>query len=88
MNEERRGEEARRVLESDIYKEAYTSIETNIVARMAQAATLPEEAESLRQLLIALRKVKSYMEQVLLSGTMKALDEKQSAITKLLRRRA
>ena len=88
MNEERRGEEARRVLESDIYKEAYTSIEANIVARMAQAATLPEEAESLRQLLIALRKVKTYMEQVLHTGTMKVLAEKQSAITKLLRRRA
>ena len=88
MNEERRGEEARRILEADIYKEAYTSIEANIVARMAQAATLPEEAESLRQLLIALRKVKTYMEQVLHTGTMKVLAEKQSAITKLMRRRA
>ena len=88
MNEERRGEEARRILESDIYKESYASIEANIVARMAQAATLPEEAESLRQLLIALRKVKVYMEQVLQTGTMKALDNKKSAINQLLRRRA
>jgi hypothetical protein len=68
MNEERRGEEARRILESDIYKEAYAQVEANIVARLAQADTKAEDAETLRQLLIALRKVRIYMEQVLNTG--------------------
>ena len=88
MNEERRGEEARRILESDIYKEAYTQVEANIVAQLAQEATTPDNAESLRKLLIALRKVRIYIEQVMHTGTMKALDNKQSAIKQLLRRRA
>jgi len=88
VNDEKRGEEARRILESDMYKEAYRQVEANVVARMAQASTPPAEAESLRQLLIALRKVRTYMEQVLQTGTMQALVEKQSTISNLLRRRA
>lgn len=88
MNAEAKGEEARRILHSDVYKEAYTQVEANIVAQMAQASTKAEDAESLRQLLIALRKVRVYMEQVMNTGTMAALDKRKATITDLLRRRA
>ena len=88
VHDEARGEEARRILQSDLYKEAYSQVEANVVARLAQASTPPVEAEQLRQLLIALRKVRTYLEQVLQTGTMKALVEKESTIRSLLRRRA
>lgn len=75
--EERRGEEARVVLENPIYKESYAQIEANIVARLALQATTATEAEELRRLMIALRKVRTYMEQVLTTGTMAVLEEQR-----------
>ena len=75
--EERRGEEARQVLDSPIYKEAYVQIETNIVNRMAAQATGAVEAEDLRRLLIALRKVRVYIEQVAVTGTMSAMEQER-----------
>lgn len=77
VQEERRGEEARQVLESGIYKEAYAQIEANIVAKMAQQSTTAAEGEDLRRLLIALRKVKVYMEQIAVTGTMAAMAEEK-----------
>lgn len=75
--EERRGEDARIVLESAIYKEAFAQIEANIVAKMALQATTAAEAEELRRLMIALRKVRTYMEQVMTTGTMAAMEEER-----------
>lgn len=87
QQEERRGENARIVLESDVYKEAYAQIESNIINRLASQATNAEEAEDLRRLLIALRKVKIYMEQVLLTGTMAATEQaRQQSVSDRLRR--
>lgn len=86
--EERRGEEARAVLESGIYKESYAQIEANIVAQMAKQATTAEQGEDLRRLLIALRKVKTYMEQVATTGTMAAMaaNDKRTMLDKVLGR--
>lgn len=75
--EERRGEEARVVLDNPIYREAFAQIEANIVAKMALQATTAAEAEELRRLMIALRKVRTYMEQVLTTGTMAAMEEER-----------
>jgi len=75
--EERRGEEARVVLDNLIYREAFAQIEANIVAKMALQATTAAEAEELRRLMIALRKVRTYMEQVLTTGTMAAMEEER-----------
>jgi len=88
VNDEKRGEDARRILESDMWKEAFTQLEANVVARMAQVSTSPQEAESLRQLLMAMHKVRRYWETQMQTGTMAALAEKQSKIQQLLRRRA
>lgn len=75
--EERRGEEARVVLDNPIYREAFAQIEANIVAKMALQATTAAEAEELRRLMIALRKVRTYLEQVLTTGTMAAMEEER-----------
>jgi hypothetical protein len=75
--EEARGEDARTVLNNLIYKEAYSQIEANIVRQMASASTTPEQGEDYRKLLIALRKVRNYMEQVLATGTMVAMQEER-----------
>jgi hypothetical protein len=72
--EESRGEEARRLLDSALLKEAYNVIESNIVSKLALAATTDEQAKELRALLIALHKVRKYLENVLTTGTMAALE--------------
>ena len=64
----RRGEEAHRVLSSDIYKEAFRIIEDRLISQFAVIEIQPERAEYLRQLLVANRKIKSYLEQVMLTG--------------------
>lgn len=86
--EERRGEDARQVLENSIYKEAYAQIEANIVAKMAQQATTAAEGEDLRRLLIALRKVRTYIEQVAVTGKMAAIeaDRKRGLVEQMTER--
>lgn len=72
--DEQRGEEARLVLDSPVYKEAYTQIEANIVNKLSLQATSAAEAEDLRRLLIALRRVREYMKQTVTTGTMAAME--------------
>lgn len=72
--DERRGEDARQVLDSPVYKEAYAQIEANIVNKLALQGTGNDEANDLRRLLIALRRVRGYMEQVATTGTMAAME--------------
>jgi predicted alternative tryptophan synthase beta-subunit len=86
MNHEARGISAERILNDEIYKEAYAQIEANIIAQMAQQSTPADKAEDLRKLLIALRKVRTYMEQVVATGTMEALNKRQSTIQSLFKR--
>ncbi len=70
QDEDSRGIEARRVLESPIYVEAYQKIEQTLINQMALAETTAERGEHLRRLLVAHRKVWQYMEQVSLTGKM------------------
>lgn len=69
-DEERRGAEARQILEHPIYREAYSAIQERIVGQLALADTPDETRKRLNDLLIALNKVRVYMEQVALSGAM------------------
>lgn len=66
----RRGEEAHRVLSAEIYKEAFSLIEQRLISQLAVIEITPERAEYVRQLLVANRKVRSYLEQVMLTGQM------------------
>lgn len=68
--DERRGEEAQRVLSAPIYKEAFAVIEERLIGQLAVIEILPARAEYLRQLLVANRKIRAYLEQVMVTGEM------------------
>lgn len=67
-----RGEEAHRVLNAEVYKEAFQTIEERLISQLATIEITPERAEYLRQLLVANRKVRSYLEQVMVTGHLEA----------------
>ena len=66
----RRGNDARNVLESPVYQEAYAEIEQRLIGQMAVIEITKERAEYLRQLLVAHRKIRGYLEQVMMTGKM------------------
>ena len=68
--DERRGEEAHRVISAEIYKEAFRTIEDRLISQLAVIEIAPERAEYLRQLLVANRKIRGYLEQVMVTGKM------------------
>ena len=87
-NAERRGEEARRVLQDSVYAEAFQALEQRWISEMAQQDIDPKRAEYLRTLVVAGRKHKQYMEQVMYSGTMAAMDiERKRTIQERLAQR-
>ncbi len=75
--EEMRGEEARRILDAPIYQEAWAQLRENIVRRLEQPEVPAAERELMNNLLIAHRKAKQYMEQVLVTGTMAAMEQER-----------
>lgn len=89
QDEERRGEAAKRVLNEDIYKEAFAALEARWINELAQQDIDPKRAEYLRTLLVAGRKHRQYMEQVMVSGTMAAmeLERKRSLTERVFHRR-
>lgn len=68
--DQRRGEEAHRVISSDVYKEAFALIEERIISQLAIVEITKERAEYLRTLLVAGRKYRSLLEQVMVTGQM------------------
>jgi hypothetical protein len=72
--EEQRGERARQVLDNEVYREAYKAMTDRIVSQLSLADTPDDKRERLNDLLIALAKVENYLRQVLVSGTMAAMD--------------
>lgn len=68
--DERRGEEAHRVLEAPVYKEAFQIIEERLISQLAVIEITPERAEYIRQLMVANRKIRAYLEQVMVTGQM------------------
>ena len=88
-NEEARGEEARRILDAAIYKEAWTAIRDRIIGQLELADTEGPKRQRLNDLLVAHRKAKQYMEQVLMSGTLAAQEiERQRTLKERILRRA
>lgn len=83
--DERRGEEARRVISSGIYKEAFVTIEERLIQQLAVIEITKERAEYLRQLLVANRKIKAYLEQVMVTGQMA---EEQKGLLERMKDRA
>lgn len=67
-----RGNNAQRVLNEPIYREAYDTIEKRLVDMMASAELSDEKGTHLRHLLTAHRTIARYMEQVMLGGRLAA----------------
>jgi hypothetical protein len=88
-DEDSRGIEARRVLESPIYVEAYATIEEKLINQMALAETTAERGEHLRRLLVAHRKIRQYIQQVMITGQMaeQELERKRSVSDKMMGRK-
>ena len=87
--QERRGEDAKRVLNDDIYKEAFAALEARWLNELVQQDIDPKRAEYLRTLLVAGRKHRQYMEQVMVTGTMAAMEieRKRSRSERVFHRR-
>ena len=82
----RRGLEARQLLESPIYREAYQTIRDNIVTQLSLADTPDDKRQRLNNLLIALSKVEQYMNQVMTSGKMVEIERERSLSDRIFRR--
>ena len=87
-DEDRRGLLAKEVLESPIYLEAYATIEEKLVNQLSLAETTAERGEHLRRLLVAHRKIRQYIEQVMVTGKMaeQELERQRSLADRILRR--
>lgn len=89
QEEERRGVEAKYILDNAIYREAYDTIRSNIVSQLSLADTPDDKRARLNNLLIALSKVEQYMKQIMASGTMAAMQiERDRTLAERLFKRA
>lgn len=77
MNDVARGIEAERILQNALYQEAFSAIEGHIVGQLSLAETSQERANYLRSLLIANRKVKGYLQQVMVTGKFAEQEEQR-----------
>ena len=70
--DEARGFEAQTVLQNRVYKEAFNHIEQALIGQLAMAELSDDRAKYIRCLLVSNRKVRGYLEQVMLTGQMAA----------------
>lgn len=68
--DQRRGDAAHRIISDEVYQEGFRVIEERLLAQLLVVEITPERAEYLRQLLVAIRKIKGYHEQVMVTGKM------------------
>lgn len=80
MDDIHRGNEASSILRSDVYQESFRLIEDRLVTQLAIIEITPERAEYLRTLLVANRKIRSYLEQVMQTGKMFEIDEERKSL--------
>ena len=73
-----RGEDAKRILHDPLYQEAWTAVERSFIEHLRQVPLTDAslEREFVRSLQL-LYKVRQYLEQVMQTGTLAALDEQQ-----------
>ena len=84
----RRAGEAKQVLNSPIYKEAFSTIQQSIVNQLSLADTPKDRRDKLNDLLVALAKVRVYMEQVMVSGNLAETDlERKRTMAERIRNR-
>lgn len=81
MNDVQRGNEASRILNAEIYREAFAVIEERLVSQLSTIEIAKERADYLRTLLIANRKIRGYLEQVMVTGQL--AEQQQSLMERL-----
>jgi len=88
QEQERRGEEARRILNDPIYREAWGALRETLTKRLESEPLTAQQRLEIVDLLIANRKARVYMEQVLVTGTFAAAEQerKRTLRERLLRR--
>lgn len=80
-----RGQEANRILQSEIYRESFAEIERRLLNELAVIEIQPARAEYLRQLIVANRKIRMYLEQVMVTGQ---LSEQQQSLMERVKGKA
>ena len=68
---------AHRLLEDELFKEAFTAIEANIVERLAVPGQSAAEVHELHHSLVAARRVRKYFQNVILTGQLEAMRGKR-----------
>jgi hypothetical protein len=81
-DESRRGDEAKQVLSSAVYKEAWASYEMILMGILANADTTKERAEEVRGWLIAARKARGHLERIVKEGVLAEAQIKQEETRK------
>ncbi len=80
MDDIQRGNDAAYILHSDVYKEAFQMIETRLVSELAHIEIPTTRAEYIRSLLIANRKIRGYLEQVMTTGKMVEMEVERKSL--------
>lgn len=72
-----RAEQAQRLLSDELLKEAFAQVQAGIVAKLAIPDTAPEKVLEHHYSLVALGRVKRWLEQVVVTGNMEAMQKKR-----------
>lgn len=85
---ERRGEEAARIINNELYKKSWDDTRERIIAVLEQPNLSADERERLNHVLVGLKTARRYLEQVMVTGTMVAMEaqRKRSIADRMLRR--
>ncbi len=89
IQQERRGEEARMLLNNELYKEAWAALREKLTRQLETEELTTEQRAELVNLLRANRKARGYLEQVMITGTFAAREiERKRSLLDRMRRRA
>lgn len=80
MNDEQRGQEARRWLDHPLHKEAYERLEKRIVDEIAKPDC--QRRDELCRDLSACRRIRTYIAQIAVTGDMIALEDQRKQTLK------
>ena len=81
-DESRRGDEAKQILSSAVYKDAWAAYEAILLQILSNADTTRERAEEVRGWLIAARKARGHLERIVKEGVLAEAQIKQEETRK------
>lgn len=74
---QREADEAARIVESDLWQRAFAELDASIVTRLAAPGQAPDKIMAAQQELVALRRVKRWLEQRIVTGQMEAMQPRR-----------